>query len=121
MQAADAVLLIHPAGSAATYPLAQILVQAKKEMSLTELENKISAAANQSVAATAFTNGVPVDVLTAAIEHLVNAGENIAKQAIKEADPNAYFDHEFYGRHSPFEHAISMVSLPSNIADIDED
>ena len=90
-------------------------------MSLIELENAISIAANQFVAPTAVTNGVPVDVLAAAIEHLVNAGGNIAKQAIKEADPIAYFDHEFYGRHSPFEHAISMVSLPSNIADIDED
>ncbi len=35
MQAADAVLLIHPAGSAATYSLAQILVQPKKEMART--------------------------------------------------------------------------------------
>ena len=121
MQAADAVLSVHPAGSAATSSLAQILVQPKKEMSLIELENKISIAVHQFVAPTAFTNGVSMDALAAAIEHLVNTGGNIAKQAAKEADPIAYFDHEFYGRHSPFEHAISMVSLPSIVADIDED
>ena len=43
MQAADAVLLIHPAGSAATSSLAQILVQPKKEMSLDSLWSYIGA------------------------------------------------------------------------------
>ena len=125
MQAADAVLSIHPAGSAATSSLSQILVQPKKEMARTaatslyarqnakkrRLAEGISGCINKNTAGIFRSLAKTIELGAKSGDILPEIGDKMIERALEAA---ADFDKQRTA-------LIDEIDTSANVLDIDYD